>query len=93
LIGPGDSVVCIGEAGKYCLNDRPVVGEVYTVTSTYEMFYGTGCTLEGMDPFPFDGYLLNVEVPFACDMAPGWYFRRLEPVSIEKVATPETVDA
>lgn len=83
MIGAGDTVVCIGEAGTQCEDgNRPEIGEVYTITSIYEQFYGIGCTLEGMDPFPFKGYLLFVDRPFALDMARGWYFRKLEPLRI-----------
>ena len=56
---------------------RPQLGEVYTVTGTYSADYGQGCTLEGLDPFPYAGYVLYATPFNSLYIAGGWYF---EPV-------------
>lgn len=65
---------------------RPEVGKLYRVTSVYEMRYGLGCTLRGMDPFPYRGYFLYVKRPSRTIEA-GWYFKPLEAADQEWTAT------
>lgn len=61
---------------------RPIAGRTYRVESIYVMHYGLGCTLQGMDPRPYRGYLLFVNER-SYPLAPGWYFKPIE------VADPE----
>lgn len=84
MIGAGDLVVAVRDGGhdKYGFpRERPLAGRVYRVTSVYSMSYGLGCTLEGMDPFPYRGYFLYVEN--APRTRRGWYFKRMEPADAE----------
>lgn len=73
MIGVGDKVVAVKEPIM-----RPHVGKIYTITSIYRANYGLGCTLEGLDPSPFRGYLLHVRKPWRRGMEEGWYFRKVE---------------
>ena len=82
MIGVGDEVVCIRAAGCDDNCDpqiRPVVGEVYTVSAIYHMFYGLGCRLEGLNPWPYKGYLMRVDDNSKLsDAELGWYFEKLQ---------------
>ena len=55
---------------------RPVAGAQYKVTGTYEMPYGLGCTLEGMNPWPYRGYILHKRSKKNPDGI--WYFQEIE---------------
>lgn len=82
MIQVGDVVEAVMKGGR----DKrgfpiqcPMVGRVYRVKSIYEMDYGLGCTLHGMDPSPFKGYLLFVIDGFqrrGFRPQAGWYFRK-----------------
>lgn len=81
----GDAVVAIMNGGhdrEGLPIERPVAGKVYRITSIYEMRYGLGCTLKGMDPFPYRGYFLWVRKGNRV-ITPGWYFDRLAPANAE----------
>lgn len=59
----GDLVVATRNGGKDKQGfprQRPVKGKIYRITGMYEMKYGIGCTLEGMDPAPYRGYFFYV---------------------------------
>ena len=91
MIGVGDTVQCTQRPGMDDHGrpfEQPVVGEIYTVTSIYRINYGLGCTLEGLNPKPYRGYILcmqnNRRFP---DMPLGWYFKKLVPVDIKKFTT------
>jgi hypothetical protein len=74
----GDAVVAIRNGGHDSDGlpfQRPIAGNVYRITSVYQMRYGLGCTLRGMDPFPYRGYFLYVR----SGSKKGWYFERLAP--------------
>lgn len=61
MIGPGSVVVALKKGGRDIYGrpaQVPEPGKRYTVIETYEMGYGLGCTLEGMDPSPYRGYVL-----------------------------------
>ena len=80
MIQPGDVVEAVMDGGR----DRhglpiqyPVTGRIYKVRSIYEMRYGLGCTLYGMNPRPYKGYLLFV-LPESKFAKTGWYFRKAE---------------
>ena len=78
-IRPGDVVVATRDGGHDrdgFPRERPLAGRTYRVTGIYEMRYGLGCTLAGMDPFPYKGYFLYVKGKGARG---GWYFERLAP--------------
>lgn len=89
MIGPGDTVVALLTGGRS--DDGlpfvvPVAGEVYTITSVYEAKYGLGCTLEGLDPYPFKGFFLAVRPGIRMAGRPipgGWYFQKLQPFNIK----------
>jgi hypothetical protein len=57
--------------------ERPVAGGTYRILGIYQMRYGLGCRLAGMDPFPYKGYFLFVR-PGTRNIEPGWYFEKLE---------------
>lgn len=80
----GDAVVAIRNGGydRHGLPvQRPMAGKVYRVTGIYEMAYGLGCTLEGMDPRPYKGYFLLVRPGYGARS--GWYFKKVERASDE----------
>lgn len=90
MIGVGDDVVAMRDGGADRRGrpyQRPVKGQRYRVTGVYEMAYGLGCTLEGMDHQPYRGYLLFVKNG-SKRFQEGWYFRKLvkdeEPASVEE---------
>jgi len=89
MIRVGDEVVCVQPAGvdDNCEPQiRPVVGEVYTVTSVYRAFYGLGCQLEGLNPRPYKGYLLKVVDNLKlADASLGWYFQKLAKVDLNNL--------
>lgn len=82
MIEVGDVVEATMEGGR----DRrglpiqvPMIGRIYRIKSIYEMKYGLGCTLHGMDASPYKGYLLFVIDGYAragFRPQPGWYFRK-----------------
>ena len=55
----------------------PHVGGRYIVTGTYEMPYGLGCTLLGMDPSPYRGYILHKRSKK--DPRGVWFFVEVDP--------------
>lgn len=78
MIKPGDVVVAIRDGGhdrEGLPIMRPVAGKTYRVVETYEMKYGLGCTLAGMDPWPYRGYFLHVRGKSG---RAGWYFAKLD---------------
>lgn len=79
MISVGDAVVACRDGGTDRNGlplSRPVVGRIYRITSIYEMAYGLGCTVAGLDPAPYRGYLLYVK-PGRRNLAEGWYFSKL----------------
>jgi hypothetical protein len=88
-IGPGDVVVAVRDGG-YDTAGRPVQrperGKTYRIESVYEMRYGLGCTLVGMDPSPYRGYFLHVRKRSRSFEA-GWYFERIESADSEFTKT------
>lgn len=60
--------------------ERPLAGRTYRITSIYEMPYGYGCTLAGLDPFPYAGYFLWRK---GKKKLSGWYFKPIEAASDE----------
>lgn len=89
MISVGDVVVAIKPGGHdregFPLQ-RPIVGRHYRVTSIYGMRYGLGCTLQGMDPFPYRGYFLHV-TKGGQTIERGWYFRKVEAADVEWTET------
>jgi hypothetical protein len=80
VIEPGQIVVATRDGGhdRYNLPKvRPIAGRTYRVETIYNMRYGLGCTLSGMDPAPYRGYLLLVN-PGMGSMREGWYFKPVE---------------
>lgn len=80
MITVGDTVVCVlppavSASGQPA--ERPKLGEQYVVLTTYPASYGIGCTLEGLNPFPYEGYVLYAEAENSLAVAGGWYFVRL----------------
>lgn len=58
MVGPGTLVVALKDGGHDAMGlpiARPIAGHVYVVGETYEMPYGLGCTLVGMDAAPYRG--------------------------------------
>lgn len=81
----GSAVVAVRDGGIDSQGlplERPRARHVYRITSIYQMAYGLGCTLKGMNPQPYKGYLLNVTNPRA-RMSQGWYFELVEPADDE----------
>lgn len=90
---PGDTLVALRNGGKDSFGlpeQRPVKGRQYVLTSIYPMKYGFGCTLEGMNPKPYRGYLLFVD---NTKFKRGWYFRKLELVDAEVVEAVAAAEA
>lgn len=58
--------------------ERPVARRYYRIAGVYEMPYGLGCTLEGMDPFPYKGYFLMRRVRTRKGTVERWYFAPVE---------------
>lgn len=77
-INVGDRVVALKD-GDRCPQGLPLVvplkGEHYTITSIYEMPYGLGCTLEGMNHAPYRGYFLYRDGE--------WYFEKVNPLATD----------
>lgn len=85
-IHPGSVVVATRDGGTDRDGlpiQRPVMGKTYRVTSIYEMAYGLGCTLQGMDPRPYKGYFLHVNK----GKNAGWYFKPIEVADQDFAAT------
>lgn len=83
----GDLVVAIKRGGQDSqgLPDIvPQVGMLYRITSIYRMRYGYGCTLEGLDPRPYKGFLLWVSGRHIGPLKQGWYFRKVTPEKVER---------
>jgi hypothetical protein len=85
-VAVGDVVVALRNGGHDKLNrpvQRPILGRTYRIASIYEMKYGLGCTLEGMDPSPYRGYFLwvraGIKMKATRELTAGWYFE-LAPV-------------
>lgn len=82
MIYEGDVVEAIREGGRDSRGlprQVPMIGRVYRVTSVYEMAYGLGCTLQGMNATPYNGYLLYVIAGYrrrGFQPESGWYFRK-----------------
>lgn len=84
MIGPGSVVEALRDGGhdkKGQPVQRPVKGRRYMVLSTYEMRYGLGCTLVGLNPQPYLGYFLHVAHGPRNRL--GWYFREVPPEELE----------
>lgn len=83
-IRAGDMVVATKNGGHDSSGmpyERPIAGRAYRVLGVYQMRYGLGCRLEGMDPWPYKGYFLYVHPRYVRSRMraePGWYFTRLE---------------
>lgn len=80
LIQPGDTVLCVLPPAVSASDqpaERPRLMETYVVASVYSASYGTGCTLEGLNPFPYEGYVLWAAEENSLNVAPGWYFTKL----------------
>lgn len=78
MIGPGSVVVATRDGGRDPDGlplDIPRAGHRYIVVDTYEMPYGLGCTLEGMDHFPYRGYYLHRR---GKGKSSGWYFKEVD---------------
>lgn len=56
-------------------------GHVYRITGTYEMPYGLGCTLLGLNPWPYAGYFLHRRGKGTMS---GWYFEPLKEADDEE---------
>lgn len=64
MIRVGDVVQCVKPAEKSedgLPSKVPEVGKIYRITGVYLCRYGLGCTLEGLDPYPFRGFCFYVE--------------------------------
>lgn len=88
-ISVGDKVVAIKDGGHDLQGrpvQRPLRGQVHIVTSIYEMRYGLGCTLQGLDPSPYRGYFLFVNRK-GQTVKKGWYFEKVEAADEEFTAT------
>lgn len=75
---PGSVVIAILDGGHDASGlpvQRPRAGEQYKVIDTYEMPYGLGCTLEGMEPAPYRGYILHRRSKKNPDGV--WYFEEV----------------
>jgi hypothetical protein len=84
--GVGDMVVATRDGGHDRQGlpiERPRAGKMYRISSIYEMAYGLGCTLEGLDPRPYKGYFLHVNK----GKNAGWYFKPVEVADPEFTAT------
>jgi len=80
VINVGDIVTATRNGGRDKQGrptQRPLAGRTYRVTSIYQMDYGLGCTLRGMEPWPYRGYFLYVAE--GCGRLSGWYFSKVEP--------------
>lgn len=80
MIRKGDVVEAIRDGGvdrNYLPEIIPEKSKLYRVTSVYDAKYGLGCTLKGLDPRPYKGYLLFV-LPGIKFAEPGWYFRKVD---------------
>lgn len=78
MIGPGSLVEALRHGGHDSQGrpaQRPVAGRRYIVVETYEMKYGLGCALEGMDPSPYLGYFLFIK---GNGKRAGWYFKEID---------------
>jgi hypothetical protein len=76
VISVGDVVVATKDGGHDSAGfpvQRPIAGKTYRVTGIYKMKYGLGCTLQGMDPAPYNGYFLFVKRR-GKTVQDGWYF-------------------
>jgi hypothetical protein len=81
----GDVVVALEDGGHDkdgFPRQRPLKGRTYRLTGIYTMPYGLGCTLEGLDPFPYRGYFLMR----AKGKKQRWYFEKLQPADDEFTA-------
>lgn len=79
MIGPGSVVIAIRDGGRGpdgMPETVPLTGRQYMVTETYEMPYGLGCCLKGMDPAPYRGYMLHRRSKKNPDGV--WYFQEVE---------------
>lgn len=86
----GDVVEAIKDGGRDANGlprARPMAGRFYRITSIYEMRYGLGCTLAGMDAAPYRGYFLFVKPRTIRNQPHGWYFRPIEKADEEFTAT------
>lgn len=74
----GDLVVATKNGGQDEIGqpvERPYRGQLYRITEIYEMNYGLGCRLEGLDPYPYKGYFLCRRNKRGEEV---WYFRHAE---------------
>lgn len=89
MIKPGDLVQCVKPpelAPDGLPLSAPKVGGYYRVTATYLAYYGLGCRLQGLDPYPFMGYCLFVDDSRRSRKifkSKGWYFKKVNPASKE----------
>lgn len=77
----GDVVQAVRDGGHDASGlpfQRPVAGKLYRITGIYEMRYGLGCTLQGMNPAPYRGYFLYVSPGIMRGVHPGWYFKKVD---------------
>lgn len=91
----GDLVVATRSGGQDEIGqpvERPYKGRLYRITDIYEMNYGLGCRLEGLDPYPYKGYFLCRRNKRGEEV---WYFRHAEadePVAERKVTLKELLE-
>lgn len=82
-IDVGDVVVALRDGGHDkdgFPRERPIKGRLYRITGIYTMPYGLGCTLLGMDPFPYRGFFLLRETKRG-GLVP--YFEKVQPADAE----------
>lgn len=78
----GDLVMAVRDGGHDANGfprERPIAGRYYRITGIYTMSYGLGCTLAGMEPFPYKGYFLMRIIRTRRDAyAERWYFESVK---------------
>lgn len=86
-LSAGDLVVAIkdGSRGPEGPEFVPIKGKIYRLLSLYPICYGVGCRLEGLSPFPYQGFMfyVNPDCAASCFGHPvesGFYFEKVERV-------------
>lgn len=85
MIDDGDIVVATRKGSQDARGlpaNIPAKGKTYRVKRVYPMPYGLGCEIEGLNPFPYRGFLLYVSPSRASKwkkIGPdGWFFEKVE---------------